>query len=538
MGVKIGRSFDELDGRIKQFNNSLKQTQGELRLVDKELALDPNNIDLASKKTQLLQQNLQTAAAKVTTLKQKQDALRQSYESGEITEDEYNRRLAATRTVLQNAELQVRQMTVAVKEQNKAVKDANYDKLTQGLDKAESIAKKARAAVLALTGALVAMFTAAVKTGDELADNANHYGTTVEDLQIWSNRLGMLAKDQDAYTKALEKTGAFQASITGGRGAKYLTFLQQLGITQDDINNKTSGEVFEMVYEAMRNLTDETQRTLIAQGLFGDVGLEIAAIARTEQEQIDALDATMRDGRLITTEQAVAADEAANKMLAIKQQAQAANMELMVSLMPTFEALTEILRETVIPVLNSLSEWFSGMTQDEQKALLATLAILIILPTLIGMIKGVVTTIQMLNMAKDLHALATYGQAGAMTALTTASAPWLPIILAIAAALMLLISIINLFIGKSNEATDASEDLLKRMDELEKKSASFNTEAEYNAVTTYQAGSYKKSDINVNVTATGETKLSKENAEAVADSIEDSIITKIVNEGMGNIVRR
>ena len=144
----------------------------------------------------------------------------------------------------------------------------------------------------------------------------------------------------------------------------------------------------------------------------------------------------------------------------------------------------------------------------------------------------------MMNMAKSMHAMATYQQAGAMTALTTASTPWLGIIMAISAALLLLITIINAFIGKSNEAVDSANGLLDKMNEIDRKSVEMGMSAEYGAVTTYESNTHKTTDFNLNVSATGDgTQINKENAETIADALEDKILTDLLNQGLGAVVR-
>ena len=329
--AKIGRSFDELDQKIKQFNTSLKDADKQVKTLDKSLKLNPGNVDTVRQKYTLLSQNLQTNAQKIAALQEKQKRLTADYEAGAITQDTYNRQLAKTAQELEKAERETEELNVQLQQQNAAIRDAKFTNLTDGLTKVENVANKASVATLAVVAALTALVASAITAGDELSDTATHFGTSVEELQLWQNRLGMLAKDQEAYTKSLEKVGSVLTSITAGRGARYLTYLEKLGIAQEDLNGKSNGEVFDMIYNGLRNVTDATDRATIAQGLLGDTGLEIAVIAGTEQESINALDEALIANGIITSEQAKYADEAANKMLALKQQFQANSMELMVA---------------------------------------------------------------------------------------------------------------------------------------------------------------------------------------------------------------
>lgn len=536
--AKIGRSFDELDQKIKQFNTSLKGADKQVKTLDKSLKLNPGNVDTVRQKYTLLSQNLQTNAQKIAALQEKQKRLTADYEAGAITQDTYNRQLAKTAQELEKAERETEELNAQLQQQNAAIRDAKFTKLTDGLTKVENVANKASVATLAVVAALTALVASAIKAGDELSDTATHFGTSVEELQLWQNRLGMLAKDQEAYTKSLEKVGSVLTSITAGRGARYLTYLEKLGIAQEDLNGKSNGEVFDMIYNGLRNVTDATDRATIAQGLLGDTGLEIAVIAGTEQESINALDEALIANGIITSEQAKYADEAANKMLALKQQFQANSMELMVALMPAFETLVQLLQTTVIPWLTTLANWLGGLSTGEMKMLMVLLGIIIVLPKIITLVKGVVTVMQMINAQKAAHVAATGAQTAAVAGLNAVSTPWLGIIIAISFALMALIQLIGWFVGGSNAAIDNANEMLAKIDEIDTKAASMGYDAEYSAEATYDTNTHKTVDINLDVNATGDgTEVSEENAEIIADNLEEKILVDLLNQGMGAVVR-
>lgn len=536
--AKIGRSFDELDQRIKSLNSNIKQTSGNVKALDKDLKMNPGDVDKVRQKFTLLSTNLQTATQKLAALQEKQKRLTADFNSGAITQDTYNRQLAKTTKEAEAAEKQIAELNRQLSQQNSEIRNAKLEKLQSGLNGVEKAASAVRNVVLGVTTALVAMFASAVKVGDELSDTATHFGTTVENLQIWQNRLGMLAKDQEAYTKSLEKVGSVMTSIIAGRGARYLTYLEQLGIAQEDLQGKSNGEVFDMIYNGLRNVTDETQRSLIAQGLLGDTGLEIAVIAGTQAGAIDELDQALIENGIITTEQAKAADEAANKMLALKQRYQATSMELMESAMPAFETLVELLKTAVIPVITKISDWLGSMNPAQQKFLLLLVGVALVLPTIIKLATGIVTVVKAITAAKIGHTAATYGQAAAMGTLTAAAGPWLGIITAISLALLLLIKIIGWFIGASTDAVDSANGLLDKMNEVDNKATQMGYDAEYSAETTYDTNSHKTIDINLDVNASGDgTEVGRENAEIIADELEDRLLVDLLNQGMGAVVR-
>ena len=89
----IGRSFDELDKKIKQFNSEIKTSKSEVRDLDKSLKLNPGNVDAVRKKYAALSTQLQANTQKLTALKQKQSDLNRDLSSGAISQQTYEREL-------------------------------------------------------------------------------------------------------------------------------------------------------------------------------------------------------------------------------------------------------------------------------------------------------------------------------------------------------------------------------------------------------------------------------------------------------------
>ena len=285
-------------------------------------------------------------------------------------------------------------------------------------------------------------------------------------------------------------------------------------------------------------MTDETERATIAQGLFGDAGLDLATVTGATADEINKLDETLIQSGIITSEQAAIAGIYGDRMDETKLKVQAASMELMVALLPAFETLVELLQTTVIPWLTNLASWLGSLSTGEMKMLMVLLGIIIVLPKIITLVKGVVTVMQMINAQKAAHVAATGAQTAAVAGLNAVSTPWLGIIMAISMALLLLIQIISWFVGGSNAAIDNANEMLAKMDEIDTKASSMGYDAEYSAEATYDTNTHKTVDINLDVNATGDgTEVSEENAEIIADNLEEKILVDLLNQGMGAVVR-
>lgn len=529
--AEIGRSFDILDKKIKQVGADIKAADGDVRKLDKSLKLNPGNVDTVRQKYNALSSSLQLNTQKLALLKNKQEILTAEFKTGNVSQKEYERELVKLQKAITQTEGKVEQLTVAVRRQNAEIREAKYTNMINGLEKAENKTKKLSKATLVLVGALAAVVTSAVKVGDELDDNAKKYGTTAEALQIQTNRFAKLTANSETYTAALVKIGSMQSSIAAGRGARYLNYLEQLGIAQDDLAHKTNAEIYDLIYEALRTVTDETDRAIIAQGLLGDEGLNVATMAGTSAESIAELDAALIKNGIITSEQAAKAGEAADMWDSLKYQYQAASAEVLVALMPALQSLFGFLQTSVIPLLTTVAGWIDSLGAGGQKVLLVLLMLLIVMPKITALLKTGITVFKTLRTA-------TMAQTAATTALNSASAPWLGIIMAISVALMLLISLIRMFTGEAKKATDMSDELLSSMGETESKLNSMGYSLDYSAEQTYIGNTKREVDVNVKVEAKGDgTEIDDGNAERIAGYVYDQISIDLINQLLGSGVR-
>ena len=523
----IGRSFDELDRKIKQTAADIRSADNDVRRFDKALKLNPSNVDAVRSKYQALQSSLTLNTTKLQQLKQKQRELTEAYKNGNISQADYERQLQRINKQISQTEARIEDLTAALRRQNAEIRSAKLDGFVKGLNTAQAAAQKFSRAALVVVGAIGAIVKSAITAGDELDDNATKYNTTAEQLQIQANRYSKLTADSETYVKALQSIGSMQSSITAGRGAKYLHYLKQLGITQTDLAHKTNAEIYDIIFDKLHAVTDATERATIAQGLFGDAGLNVANVAGATAEQLQELDNALLSAGIITSEQAAIAGAAQDKLDSLKYQYQAVAAEVLVKLLPAFEALVDIMKTTLIPWISNAASAIGNLGEGGQRMLLLGLAIVIILPKIIAGIKGMVT------IYKTLHA-ATLAQTAAQGALNTVSAPWMGIIMAISAALMVLVSIINLFLGKANEAVDVNEELMGNLSNTKDLLADMGYEMTTSTESTATTVNRKEVDINVKVDATGDTPIDESNAQNLADAVVKAMDIDAVNAALGD----
>ena len=199
-----------------------------------------------------------------------------------------------------------------------------------------------------------------------------------------------------------------------------------------------------------------------------------------------------------------------------KQQIAAAGAELTVALLPVVLQFIEIAQATIIPILTKVSGWFANMSPEEQKFVFFLLMVIILLPKIISIITAIVGVVKAIT-------IASYGAAGGIGAVSAASIPLQPILLAVAAAILVVVLLFSMLAGKSKDVTG----------ELNKQQKQFaSMQNQYNSMAADMGGTVALTSSNtntqtvnydVNINAKGDTPISQEAAEMVADDLADRI---------------
>ena len=263
-------------------------------------------------------------------------------------------------------------------------------------------------------------------------------------------------------------------------------------------------------------MADETERASLASIIFGDNGLNVALVAGLSREEIAAYNAELAAHGIVSSEAAAQAGAIADKIDDCKQQMAAASAELMVALLPVILELIQIAQETVIPILTTIANWFAGMSPEHQKLVFFLLMLLIIMPKVIAIITAIVGVIKAITVAS-------YASAGGLGAVSVAGAPLWAIILAISAAVLALIILFAILAGKSKDVTG---ELNKQQKQFEKTQSTYgDMAADMGGTVAMTSNNSNTQTVNydVNINAHGDTPLSQEAAEFVADNLADRI---------------
>lgn len=519
--MEVGRSLDELDQKIKKVNDSLKQSTAQTRELDKAIKLDSSNTEAVATKMKNLQTEIGLCTQKVALLKQKQIEANKAFANGDLTAKEFSKIQVAVlkaenELVRYNNEL--KQVTDAPKIQKIEKMSQGFDKVTSSLQKTQKVLSTVSKLTIGLVTTVTASITAFTNQTNALNENAKALEVNIEKLQLQRNIYKEITGDASNYDSALNSLKGVMNSITLGQGSAYLNILNRLGVSTTDLegNTKQLSTIYDEVLESLDNMTDTTLRNSLAYELFGENAINILEVMETSTETIDELNNKQLELGITTEEQAKSAERVKELWDEIKIKFMGVSAQLTESLLPIIETLTQFTIDVILPILTTISGWFAGMTPQQQKFTLFLIALIIFLPKIVSIITAIIGIVKAIT-------IASYGLAGGVGAVSTASLPLQPILLAISAVVLTLCILFAFLTGRSKELTSSLEEQTGMMNELETSYSNMENELDINASQVSENSNSSNVDIHVQIDAYGETEMAEQNAQLVADILAEKI---------------
>lgn len=140
----------------------------------------------------------------------------------------------------------------------------------------------------ALVVTMAAIGTAAVAAGKKLYDMANNVAATGDNIDKMSQRLGLSREAYQEWNYVLSQSGVDINSVQTGMKTltntiddakngtdKAIEKFTRLGITQEDLANKSREDIFAMTIAGLQKMTDDTEKAALANDMFGRSGQEM-----------------------------------------------------------------------------------------------------------------------------------------------------------------------------------------------------------------------------------------------------------------------
>lgn len=380
--IEIGGDTTKLSKALEGVNKDLKTAQSGLKDVDKLLKLDPGNVDLLRQKQGYLNDAIEATKEKLAKEKEALEQLKntEGFDKNSEQAKALQRQIADDEQQLKSLENELKDFGSVGKQQFKLVGD-----------KAKEVADKTRkvsAAAAGLGAALLGNAYNAAKTADEINTLAKQYGVTTEQIQKMNYAQDLIDVSTEDMLSSMNK-------LTKQMGAGAAVF-DELGIavTNTDGSFRSVEEVWYDSLEALSQVTNETERDILAQELFGKSAASLTGIIddggvalRTMGEEAEQM------GLILSQDALDSANKFNDEIDRLKGTASQAFLEAGASL-----------AETLIPALQSLVEnvsavitWFGNLDGSTQTLILVFAGLVAAISPIASLIAGISTVLMFLT---------------------------------------------------------------------------------------------------------------------------------------------
>lgn len=342
--IEINGETSPLKKALTEINKTGKDLSNELYQVNKQLKFDPNNTVLLAQKQKLLKDSIVDTKNKLEVLKTTESNVRDEFAKGKISEDQYRalqREVIKTEGVLKNLEKQA-------KEANGALSS------DQAISNLQNIGKAAIATGAVVGTAFVGMTAGALEYEDMIQHQADITGLStdrIQELKFVAEQLGM---DLETVTGVQAKLTKSMESGRDGTGEQAEAFAQLgVSVTNSDGSLRNSHDVMLETINALGQMTNETERDVLAQQLFGKSAMELNPLIKAGGDEIERLTQKAHDNNAIMSESALngigafgdAIDSAKQSAMAMAGEALAGLMPYLIGILDAFTQLPQWIEE-------------------------------------------------------------------------------------------------------------------------------------------------------------------------------------------------
>lgn len=383
--IEISGDTQKFSDSMKTINQEAKDIQSQLNLVNKMLKLDPNNSELIREKFNLLSQALQTTQEKIKNLKAAQQALDKEFQEGKITETQYNNATKDLTKELHKAELQEKLNKKEVDSAKKAIEQktgitqlatlantayaasSNYVALaiaaaTAAASASIGVFAGVYASVLGLSMAVGDLAAKSAKAADDLNTLSKVTGISTASLQKYKYAADQVDVSQETISGSLKKLTSSIRSAQKGTGEASETF-KKLGVSLTDSNGKLKNqeELFYESIKALSKITDETERNIAAQTLFGKSAAELNPLIQGGIDTLKKYGEEVENLGLIVSQDLLdSANEFNNSIDLIKASAEAFFFRFGTEIASSLAPSLEIIKNSVQSLFSNLISVFQN----------------------------------------------------------------------------------------------------------------------------------------------------------------------------------
>ena len=302
-----------------EYKKALADITGNLKVLNSEMKVVTSQYDRNDKSTENLSQQNEVLNKKIAEQKEKVDILSKALADAEQETGKNSSTSQKWQTELNNAQAELNKLVKNVNDNEKAMEQSadateeNAESVEDFGKEAEDSGKKAlslgdiikanlisdaiKAGLSALVDGVKAVGSAmaeSLSAGAEYADNiltlSTQTGVSTENLQKYNAVAELVDVSTETMTKSMAKNIKSMTTASSGTGAMAEAYAKLgVSVTNADGSLRDSETVYWETIDALKNVTDETERDSIAMVLLGKSAQELNPLIAQGSEGIKAM---------------------------------------------------------------------------------------------------------------------------------------------------------------------------------------------------------------------------------------------------------
>lgn len=375
VSVKIGADTKDFIDGLKKADKAIASTTKTAKELERGLKLEFNEKNFLQAQKQI-QNALEQTRDKAQQIR---DKLKFLEESGKVNTADYER-----------LELELAKTENNAVKLEKTLKDINkikYDNLSQSLEKAGKSMTAVSAAAAGLLVGMTKLAKDAVKTGDEIATNADKYNLSAEAIQRWNYIAMQSDVSSEVLYKSMVKTRDALGTKLAGQVNNSTKAIEALGISLESV--QTDEQAFNQIIGALSNIKNSTEQAYYANEIFGEkIATELTPLLKQGGAALNQYAKEFESVGYLSNEQVAELAKFDNAMNKVNAQFQNAKTQLGTALLPVYQTFANLLEKKIVPAIQKVTNWFAQMDDHTKTAITGILTLTAALaPMLLGMSK-------------------------------------------------------------------------------------------------------------------------------------------------------
>lgn len=439
--IEIAGNTTALEKSLSGVNKKSKDLQGELKSVERLLKLDPTNTTLLAQKQKILAESVGNTKEKLDKLKDAEKQVQAQFKKGEVSEDQYR---ALQREIIQ-AEQNLKGVENQAKQSNEALGRIGEKAGAIGSTLTNKVTKPMIAAIGVITAGLSAIAISAGDAADELMTTSTQLSISTDTLQEWRYAARFIDTEVEDMSKGLAKVTKAMGEATKSN-EDYIELANGMKISIRGSNGELldSEDVFYNAVDAIGKLTNETDKEITSQELFGKSYQDMMPLIQAGSESLKKYgDEAKKLGIVMSEDDVKALGKFDDSMETLQATTDALKNKVAIALIPAMEDLIPIIRDDLVPAavefaedVGALIEKFLELDEPTQKLIIALGGIVIAAGPVLSGASSLLQLKAQLDMVKIAAGMtSTTGAAGSMTTFGTSILSMLGPITVVVAAL-------------------------------------------------------------------------------------------------------